>query len=551
MKKRWIGLLLTLCMVLPLLPLSALAAGEKAEIADGWYYLRCMNNYLNLTADGGGELRRLASNEAFYVEGKGEGKFTLRLKDGRYLGLEGARKDGLRVRAVNSPYTWSIYAETTNFGQDKRDIFSLRPPEVSSMVVNASGQKNADGTHVIVWTHHAQNFDAPNHAELRFIPVTTTNDSTGESWTVYQEDGLVGYRDALGNVVISAQFARAKPFSQGIALVRPQDSDLSGYINTAGEFITPAKYAGELCDSTVRDGRVRVGVYGDEITSALLSGARIDHFLSEGGRTVVILEDSREFNYSHKQGFIDSQGEEVIDMQFDSAISFSDGLAAVFQTQFVADGGVEFSKVGWIDTNGKLVIPYMSSDASNYDGTVHCFKEGLACYFVETDTDHITLPLAGIINKEGQIIIPAQDDEWFPSSSFGLQWRDGVIAVSADKEANSQGVATIGGGYEWTFSALYDYSGTLIRNLDGYVWALPIGGGYTLALHQLPEGPLVDVLGIQMPEGYWSVFDRKGRMVVEKAEENNFYLVGSPIGYDNGYIYFGDSRYEVSQLPVR
>jgi hypothetical protein len=41
-----------------------------------------------------------------------------------------------------------------------------------------------------------------------------------------------------------------------------------------------------------------------------------------------------------------------------------------------------------------------------------------------------------------------------------------------------------------------------------------------------------------------------GQIVVEKAEKNNFYLMGSPMGYDNGYIYFGDSLYEVASTPT-
>jgi hypothetical protein len=33
--------------------------------------------------------------------------------------------------------------------------------------MNASGEKNTDGTHIIIWTHTNKN--APNHAEFRFI----------------------------------------------------------------------------------------------------------------------------------------------------------------------------------------------------------------------------------------------------------------------------------------------------------------------------------------------------------------------------------------------
>lgn len=535
MKKRFISILLTLYMMLTLLTMTACAAGKPM---DGWYYLRCMYNYLNLTANGGAELRNLSENETFYVESKGDGQITLKMKDGRYLGLEDERKDGVRLKAVSSAYVWNIYSEK------ETDIFGLRPPESYRMVVNASGEKNADGTPIIIWTHIGDygHLKTPNHARFQFIPATTAVDTTGESWTTYKENGLIGYKDQNSTVVIPAKFEDAHDFSQGMARIRESGKDLWAYINTTGRLITPSKYYGAMCDHTVRDGLMQVGAWGDDITNALMNGERLDYWVSENGNTTVLMASGAEFDYSAKAGFIDTTGKEVIPLQFDYANQFQDGVAAVFKNQGIM-GGVDITKVGWIDTTGKIIIPYVSDDALYYDWSVHSFKDGLVCYFVETDKDPETLPIAGIMDKTGKVIIPAQADEWFHSDSFGLLWRDGVIAVSPNKAVDIKGAPTEGGGYEWSFSALYDYSGKLIKNLEGYVYALPIGGGYTLAMHQLPGGPLVNVLDTQMNEAYWSVFDRTGKMVVDQAEKNNFYLLNSPAGYENGYIYFGDSRY--------
>ncbi|HOJ11156.1 MAG TPA: WG repeat-containing protein [Clostridiales bacterium] len=544
MKKRLMSILLILCVALTLLPMTAFAAGGAATIKNDWYYLRCMDNYLNITADGKAELRKLSKNEAFYVESKGGGAFTLKMKDGRYLGLEGTRKEGMRVIAVSKPYTWNIYAESTNFDTEKTDIFSLRPPEVSTMLVNASGEKNADGTPIIIWTHKAKYgwYNAPEHGEFRFITAYTseTPDTTGESWKTYKENGLIGYKDQNGKVVIPAQFEEARNFSQGIARVRAKDKDLFAYIDTTGKFITPSKYYGSICDHTVRDGLMRVGTWGDDITSALMNGERLDYWVDEKGKTIVVMKSGATFNYSMKAGFIDTTGKEVIPLQFDEANSFQNDMAAVYKFQGKM-GNVDTNKVGWIDTTGKLVIPYMSDGDLYYDGNVHNFKDGLVCYFVETDKDPFTLPMAGIIDKTGKVIIPANKDEWFHSSNFGLLWRDGVIAVTPTKEVNAKGVPTKGGGHSWSFSSLYDYSGKLIKKLEGYVYALPIVGGYTLAMHQLPE----DVYSC-----YWTVFDRSGNIVIDKAESNNFNLLNQGVGIENGYIFFGDSHYEISSMPA-
>jgi|GEM_PF-1474057 len=145
-------------------PSSASTTNTKARpLTNGWYNLRAMSNYLNFDATGSGELRKKAVNTKFYVERKGDKQVTLRMGNGRYLGIEGKIKNGVRVKAVNSPYYWNVYSE------NNADIYSLRPSTNTKMVVNASGEKNSDGTHIILWT--STDYNAPNNAEFRFIPV--------------------------------------------------------------------------------------------------------------------------------------------------------------------------------------------------------------------------------------------------------------------------------------------------------------------------------------------------------------------------------------------
>ena len=65
------------------------------------------------------KLRNLSQNEAFYVETVEENEVTLRMKDGRYQGIEDDRKDGTRVKAVSEPYSWIIYKDNK-----EADVFS-------------------------------------------------------------------------------------------------------------------------------------------------------------------------------------------------------------------------------------------------------------------------------------------------------------------------------------------------------------------------------------------------------------------------------------------
>ena len=86
------------------------------------------------------------------------------MSNGKYLGVAEGIKDGIRLKATSTPYLWNSYSE------NNADIFSLRPPTDIKMVMNASGEKNTDGTPVILWLHTG--FNVPNNAEFRFIPTT-------------------------------------------------------------------------------------------------------------------------------------------------------------------------------------------------------------------------------------------------------------------------------------------------------------------------------------------------------------------------------------------
>lgn len=157
--------MLTLRMMLPLMPMTAQATIENRLY--GWYYLRCMNNYLNIDAQRNAELSNLSQSETFFVETVG--------------------KNSTRIKAVNEPYTWLIYKY-----KNDDNVFSLRPAEAFKLVVNTSGEKNTDGTHVILWEYVDAycNIQAPNHARFRFIPADDNIDLTGESWLVYEQNRL-------------------------------------------------------------------------------------------------------------------------------------------------------------------------------------------------------------------------------------------------------------------------------------------------------------------------------------------------------------------------
>jgi uncharacterized protein (DUF736 family) len=179
-----------------------------------------MGNYLNIDADGNAELRDKSKtpegNTKFrlhsYGSDVGAGMFGFEMEDGRYLGLELSEDEmfknkkalnGLRIKALKADFDkymlrWNINSE------NEKDIFSMRPRMLEDYLINASGEKNADGTHIITWKHVDSGVcpaypvpDAPEHGEFRFIPVLPAIFSIKSNNTPYRgkSDG-----DIIGNL---------------------------------------------------------------------------------------------------------------------------------------------------------------------------------------------------------------------------------------------------------------------------------------------------------------------------------------------------------------
>ncbi len=132
---------------------------------DGWYALMYdhVNDILRLNIDSKGNAE-LRDETPLYVERMGNNQVTLRMADGRYLGIDGTAASGVRTKAVKSPYLWNIYFENNGgFFDDNR--YSLRPSTNTGLVLTASGTVK-EGTPLILSAQ--KNMDAPKNAEFTF-----------------------------------------------------------------------------------------------------------------------------------------------------------------------------------------------------------------------------------------------------------------------------------------------------------------------------------------------------------------------------------------------
>lgn len=162
-----------------------------------------------------------------------------------------------------------------------------------------------------------------------------------------RKNGKYGYIDETGKEVIPLIYDEAWGFSSGRAVIKLNDKE--GLIDTKGNLVVNNIY--DYCSSVCED-MIIVGINGKK--NAL----------------------------DRKYGYVDKNGNVIVEPTYSKAFDFSEGLAAVKINE----------KYGFIDKTGKLVIE------AKYDYVYDSFQEGLAA--VRLDGYY------GYINKSGETVIP-------------------------------------------------------------------------------------------------------------------------------------------------
>ena len=197
-------------------------------------------------------------------------------------------------------------------------------------------------------------------------------------------NGKWGAIDKNGIIVIKPQFDFICDFEDGLALAELDGK--WGVVNKKGEFVVKPRYDDKIyyeCGKYLKcsEGLMPDGVVVDERTVK----TRLGLFRTEKEKISIF-----------KFGFIDRNGNLVIERRFGFVYPFSDGLAAV-----TIDG-----KYGFIDKTGDFIIHPRFDDVGS-------FVDGLAA--VESDGKW------GYIDKSGQMVIGKR---FHACSSFveGLAW---------------------------------------------------------------------------------------------------------------------------------
>ncbi len=253
-----------------------------------------------------------------------------------------------------------------------------------------------------------------------YVPVSDTN-------------GLVGFADKDGNLVIDYAFYDANEFKEGMAVVNFFGK--YGYINSEGKLITEYEYD-EAADFS--EGRALVkknGKYGYiSDKGSLIIGFDYFNAKSFSDGLALIEKDG-------KYGYINKKGELVINNEFDYAMSFSEGLAVA-----TSEDGL----FGYINTDGEWEINPEFSYAERFsEGRAVTAKDGLMGYINDNGelmgeyayemaypySNEIALVLKdqkyGFINTSGEYVAEPQFDE---ASSF-YKKENVAVVINKGKKA--------------------------------------------------------------------------------------------------------------------
>lgn len=216
------------------------------------------------------------------------------------------------------------------------------------------------------------------------------------SFRDFGHETLTGYIDARGEVRIKPQFEEGDRFHEGYSAVRNVCG--WGLIDPNGAWLVDPQFrsVGWFSDGLVKvewaplPGRPSRKAFLDRAGKmAFRLGTEDDfvHCFHEG--RCCVTDNKRRLS-----GFLDRQGELVIDRIYPNADEFSEGLVAVeFPSTHPARSW------GFLDRNGRVAIPPRFSAA-------HTFSEGLAAVRVGHRY--------GYIDHAGEFAIPPQFNQGFP-----------------------------------------------------------------------------------------------------------------------------------------
>jgi hypothetical protein len=333
---------------------------------------------------------------------------------------------------------------------------------------NKSGCIDTNGNVILPLKYDAIGFWGDNR-----IPVNIGAKNGGE---FLKQNGKWGYCNNKGVLVIPLQYSSAETFSEGIAAVRIKNK--WGFIDTSGNTIISPKYndVGSfhegLCAVSINHKWGYINSQGKEVIPFEYGDAR--EF--KNGIAIVSVGQTGEEESEEIPGnycLINKFGERICEPVYIQIKNFCDGLAMVEKR----DSHDSYStKKGFINTKGEIVVPLL------YD-TAEDFSEGYAAVGMKEQEDtskrrlsQLTLEdnyVYGYVNTKGEVAIQ-------PQFNLANKFINGKAIVSKGKQRRIGDIHidpkdnSIINHEDWPKYALIDTNGRFILQYD-WSWLSAIG----------------------------------------------------------------------------
>lgn len=243
-------------------------------------------------------------------------------------------------------------------------------------------------------------------------------------------EGLFGFINTSGEVIIEPKYAWVADFSEGLAVVKmPSDDkefgDRYGYIDSTGRIVISPVFdaAGSFMQGWARVKQGTEGFIYIDKTGRMPIASKFFECYNVQSFPIPVRESRKS-----KAGYVNRKGDYVIEAKFDMARPFIDGYAVVAVGQ----------NRGYINTKGEFIIEPQFYRA-NY------FQNNVAKVIVKDATTGDKKE--GYINKRGEYVV-----EPIYKMGFARDFSEGVAAVSVDGQKwgfiNTSGTMVIPAKFE-------------------------------------------------------------------------------------------------------
>jgi len=230
-----------------------------------------------------------------------------------------------------------------------------------------------------------------------------------------------GFINKDGEISIELIYDKIGLFSEGLAYAEIDKK--KRFINNKAELVFEVDNYYEV--SSFSDGLVRFFNF-DNTTSKVDMGFfnKIGNLVLDVSQYNMVQDFSNglamvrigEYPNEYKYGFINKKGELVVDLLYDDARSFSEGLA------LVNIGGLGIGNWGFINKKGKVVIEFDYFLGKS-------FSEGLAGMLLSKLNGNVPLQENVFINKNGESILTFEDGIWIESP-----FKNGLALITVSDE---------------------------------------------------------------------------------------------------------------------